>query len=227
VPKSQKAVALSTTPRILAGIGRDELKDILGAAEVLRLSTGQIIFREGSSPSHLYLLKSGRAKFHRLTREGDEVLLSVLVVGDAFGLGTLLARPVPYIGTAVTTRDSELLAWKASRIRKLAMTYPRLAENALSIVLHYLAEHMDRLFNLVTCTAAQRLARVIVDLGEKTGRIVPTGVEVHATNDELAALATVSSFTVSRLLNAWERSGTLTKSRGKVFIHSPEKLLAD
>ena len=45
-------------------------------------------------------------------------------------------------------------------------------------------------------------------------------------NVELASLADVSSFTASRLLQEWERKGAVEKSRGKVLIRSPEKLLA-
>jgi CRP-like cAMP-binding protein len=183
--------------------------------------------REGSSPAHLFLLKSGRAKFYRLTHGGDEVLLSMLAPGDTFGLGTLLARPAPYVGTVEATRDSELLVWKQARIRRLAQKYPRLAQNALGIVLRYLNEHFDRLFALVASTAAERLAGVVLHLGKDSGLVVPTGVEINATNDELAAQANVSPFTVSRSLNKWVRKGALRKSRGKIFIKCPEKLLND
>jgi CRP-like cAMP-binding protein len=56
--------------------------------------------------------------------------------------------------------------------------------------------------------------------------MVPSGVEVDVKNVELASLADVSSFTASRLLQEWERKGAVEKSRGKVLIRSPEKLLA-
>jgi hypothetical protein len=36
----------------------------------------------------------------------------------------------------------------------------------------------------------------------------------------------VSIFTASRLLKDWERKGAVEKSRGKVLIRRPEKLLA-
>jgi CRP/FNR family cyclic AMP-dependent transcriptional regulator len=206
---------------------KDQLSEILDAAEVLKVSPRQILFREGNARTRLFLLKSGRAKFYRLTRSGDEVLLSLLMPGDTFGLGTLLAPPGTYIGTAETTRDSELLVWKQARIRKLAWKYPRLAQNSLNIVLRYLADHFDRLFDLVGCTAPERLKRVLLHLGEKTGVVVPTGVEIDATNEELALQSNVSVFTVSRLLNRLTRTGALSKSRGRIFIHSPEKLVAD
>jgi CRP-like cAMP-binding protein len=142
-----------------------------------------------------------------------------------FGLGSLLSRRVHYIGTAETARDSELLVWEHSRIRKLAQRHPQLAENALGIVLQYLAAHADRLVDLVTLTAAERLARVVFHISKQAGKVGPTGVEIAATNEELSELANISKFTTSRLLSNWARKGAVTKSRGKVFIHSPEKLL--
>jgi len=226
VPRPHKHSRPSPTAEFLAGIGRSQLSEILGAANVQKISARHIILREGKPPTHLYLLKSGLAKFSRLTRNGDEVLLSHLVPGDTFGLGTLLAQPTPYVGTAETMRDSELLVWEQARIRGLARKYPRLAQNALGIMLRYLTAHFDRLFDLLTCTASERLAGAVLNLSKGTGRVVPSGVEVTATNEELGALANVSAFTASRLLNRWAREGALAKSRGKIFIHSPEKLIA-
>ncbi len=225
--KSKKILTLSQPTELVEGIGRDQLSEILGAAEIREIGARQIILREGGPPAHLFLLKSGYAKFYRLTRNGGEVLLWRLVPGNVFGLGTLLAHPVPYIGTAETTRDCELLVWEQARIRRLAHKYPRLAQNALSIVLRYLAAHFDRLVDLVTCTSPERLARVVLHLGKETGVVVPSGIEITVTNDELAAQANVSTFTVSRFLNRWARKGALSKSRGKVFVRHPEKLVGD
>src|SRR5262245_32247799 len=98
-PKSRKNVTLSPT-EFLAGIGKNQLHEILGAAELRKIKAHKVILREGNPAAHLFLLKSGRAKFYRVTRNGDEVLLSQILPGDVFGLGTLLAKPVPYIGTA-------------------------------------------------------------------------------------------------------------------------------
>src|ERR1051326_3618839 len=182
--KSKKGLALSSPADFVAGLGRDQLAEILGAAELWKMRAGEIILREGAAPAHLFLLNSGHAKFYRLTDSGGEVMLHRLSPGDVFGLGTLLVRPVPYIGTAETTRESELLVWKQARIRALAQKYPRLAQNGLSIVLRYLATHFDRLVDLVTLTAGERLARVVIHLGKQAGIVIPTGVEISATNDE-------------------------------------------
>jgi CRP-like cAMP-binding protein len=51
-------------------------------------------------------------------------------------------------------------------------------------------------------------------------------VEVDIKNEDLASLADVNFFTVSRILGAWERQKVVSKSRGKVLIRCPEKMLA-
>jgi CRP-like cAMP-binding protein len=218
-------LTLALTAEILTDIRGAQFSEIIGAAETIKMGSQQIILREGAAPTHMFLLRSGRAEFYRLSRAGDEVLLSLLVPGNAFGLGALLVPPARYIGTAKTTRDSELLVWKQARIRKLAQKYPRLAQNALGIVLRYLTTHFDRLFELVTSNAGERVAAALLHMAKETGRKTPTGFEIDASNEELAAQANVSPFTVSRHLSRWERTGALSKSRGKVFIRNPEILL--
>jgi hypothetical protein len=93
VHKSQKRLTLSPPTEFVAGIGRDELSEILGAAKIRKIGARQVILREGTRPTQLFLLKSGRAKFYRLTRSGGEVLLSLLAPGEVFGLSSLLAHP--------------------------------------------------------------------------------------------------------------------------------------
>jgi CRP-like cAMP-binding protein len=225
--QTQKRATPSLLGEFFAGIGKQQVREIQAAAKIQKMPSGRVILMEGAPPSHLYLLKQGRAKFYRLAHDGVEVLLARLSPGDVFGLGSLMARPSRYIGTAETVGRCELLVWEQATIRGLARKYPRLSQNVLGMVLRYLSTHFDRLFDLVTCTAGERLSRVLVHLGMDTGVPTDGGIEVHVTNEELAALANVSPFTVSRLMSKWARRGALAKSRRKIIVYSPEKLLDD
>jgi CRP-like cAMP-binding protein len=166
----------------------------------------------------------GRARYYRVTKTGEEVLLWWLATGDSFGLGTLLDLPVQYIGTAQAIDDCELRVWSRDEIRSLAATNARVAQNTLNTALYYLAAYTDRLIGLATGTAEQRLARTLLQLGHRIGHVRTRGVELSIMNEDLAGLANVSAFTASRLLKEWERHGIVQKSRGKVCILSPESL---
>jgi CRP-like cAMP-binding protein len=213
--------------KLFSGINEDAVAEILAAARTRKVFAKQMIFATGDTATHLFVLRGGRGRYFRLAKTGDEVLLQMLVPGDTFGIGTLLDSPSPYIGSAEAISDAEMLVWEHASIRRLAIRHPQVADNALRIVLQYLKRYVDRHVGLVTKTAEQRLAETLLSLGHRTGRTLPAGVQVDVTNGQLGALADVSPFTASRLLSGWEEKGTVSKSRGKVLIHSPEALVVD
>jgi CRP-like cAMP-binding protein len=214
-------------PEFFAGLKEGAVTTILSHSRSRRFEPGSTIIAGGDKATHLFLLKSGEAKYYRLTGTGEEVLLHLLVPGNVFGLGTILERPLAYVGSAEAILECDLAVWGHESIRKLAVKYPQLAENALRIVLQYLQNYTNRHVGLVTRTAEQRLATALLALAEKNGCARINGVEVYVTNVQLAALADISHFTASRLLNDWQRKGIVRKHRGKVLIRKPEALLMD
>jgi CRP/FNR family transcriptional regulator len=175
----------------------------------------------------LFVVRTGHVQYSRLATNGRQVVLGILAPGDVFGLGSLVLSPMQYIGTAEAVESSELIAWSARTIRRLAVKYPQLTNNVLHIALEYVAIFTERHEQLVTSTAEQRVARALSSLGATSGTPGRNGVEVRIKNEQLAALADVSVFTASRVLNGWARKGALSKTRGAVQIVSPERLLRD
>jgi CRP/FNR family transcriptional regulator, nitrogen oxide reductase regulator len=224
---SPPTLPTTVTSKFLAGLDPKAIANILAAAKVREIAAKHIIFSAGEPASHLFLLRKGRARYYMVTNAGDEILLQWLLPGDVCGLGTLLTHPPNYMGTAAAISACELLVWEHKSMRKLAKTYPQLAENALRIVLHYLKAYANRHVGLITKTSEERLAGTLLNLGHRTGRVHPHGIEIEATNEQLSALADISPFTTSRLLSGWERKGTVSKTRGRVLVHTPEALVAE
>src|SRR5262249_11981436 len=157
-----------------------------------------------------------------VTKSGKEVLLWLVAPGDSFGMGALLSTPWRYIGTAQAIDECEFLVWSRDRIRSLAAMYELIPQNALRIAAHCLAGYTDRVVGMPAETAEERLAHVLLQLGRQLGQVGENGIEITIMNEELAGLADVSAFTASRQLKEWQRQGIVRKSRGKVFILSPE-----
>jgi CRP-like cAMP-binding protein len=219
----------SATPEstFLAGLGTAATRAILGAAKIRRISAKHAITSGGQQASHLFLIQSGRVRYYHLTKHGELVLLGRLMPGDVIGLVTILRSPTAYMASAEATSDCELLAWDHTVVRSFVDLYPLLGENGLRIALGYLQNYIERHVGLATETAEERLARTLLKLGRQTGAVHPDGVEVRATNAELSALADISPFTASRVLNDWVRAGTVSKGRGRILLHAPEALMID
>lgn len=212
--------------RFFTGLDKSETGVILSAATRQKFKGGEIIARADEPASHLFLIREGCVDYFVLTNDGREILLRRLVSGNIFGVGAFLSQPVGYVGTSKAVQSSEVFVWTHAVIQQLAKAFPRLGENALRTVLRYVALFAERHIALVSKPAQERLAFALTSLGSRAGHMVPNGVEINIKNEDLASLADVSFFTASRFLQEWERKGAVEKSRGKVLIRSPEKLLA-
>lgn len=210
----------------LEGLEPQALQTILAAGRDRKYPTGAVLCRAGEPAELLFVLMKGQVRLSRIASSGREIVIGVMADGDAFGIGSLLLA-IDYIGTGVALVPTEAHVWTKDAIQRLAKTYPQLSQNALLVALTYVATLTERHIGLLSGTAEQRLARTLTRLGSRSGTPTPTGIEIAIKNEHLASLADVSPYTASRLLNAWERDGALHKSRGKVSIACPEKLLFD
>ena len=215
----------SPPPALLSGLTSDQREVAIRKAERRNCSANQVIVSIGKPATRLFQLTKGTAKFYRVTNEGNEILMWWLSSGDVFGIGALLARPWRYIGTAQAVSQCEMLVWTRESIQSLPSTiHETMTVNSLHIAMNALAEYGDRMVEIKTETAEQRLARTLLQLARRTGTVQPNGVDVTIRNEDLGALANVGMFTVSRLMQKWEREGLTEKGRGKVRILSPENL---
>ena len=223
--KSRPAPALLKSSTLLKDIEQSARQAILSSAENRHISAKCNITTGGDEATHLFLVQGGRAHYYHLTKQGESVLLAWLVPGDVIGLVAMLKARSTYMASADATSDCELLVWKHSVLRTLVSRHPLLAENGLQIALGYLRSYVGRHVGLVTKTAEERLAETLLRLVDRSSEVVPDGIDIRATNDELAGLADISPFTASRVLSNWERAGVLSKKRGRLLLKSPESLI--
>jgi CRP/FNR family transcriptional regulator, nitrogen oxide reductase regulator len=207
------------------GLDESDVRTVMGAATIRRLAPHELIYEQGRPASNVFLLSTGRARYFSITPDGRKILLHWLVPGDLLGIAAMQQRPCAYRVGAETVRLSSLLSWDRDVILELIQRYPRLLHNALSVAVDYLDLYIAAHSALVSETARQRLASVLVRLTGAIGQEVPGGVELQVTNEELASAANITLFTASRIMSEWQADHTVTKRRGRIILHSPNQLL--
>jgi CRP-like cAMP-binding protein len=212
--------------QFLDGIDPRQHMAILAAATTRKVAARSVITNQGTPAEHLFLLTRGRVRFFHTTPEGQKSLLLWLTPGEVFGGVALLSRLSPYLVSTEAVRDSSVLVWDRATIRGLAERYPRLLENGLLVANDYLNWCVVAHTALLSHSAQERLADVLLVLADVMGHSGRGGIEIDVTNEELASSAHITPFTTSRLLSDWQRDHTIAKRRGKLFLRSRERLFA-
>jgi len=212
-------------PLFLEGLMAPEIDAVVSCANERRFLGNSVIVNQGHPADRLFLLTSGLARHFLISPAGQKIVLLWLTPGEIFGGPALLSIPSNDLVSTEAVKNSCALVWDRTTARELALRYPRLLDNALLIAFNYLVAYRDIHIGLTWQSARQRLAQMLVNLGNAIGKRVPQGIELDLTNDELANAATLTPFTTSRLLGEWQRHGLLVKSRRKLLLRSPERLL--
>ena len=210
--------------RFLAGLTVSDRATVLAAALERQVQANSVVVHQGDPANYLFLIVKGCARHFYLTPGGKKIVLFWLAQGQVFGGSSLLLTPTEYLVGTETLKDSDLLVWDRRTIRALAVQVPRLLDNALCVATDYLTWYLAAHTSLVSHSAEQRLAQVLVTLAHGFGHKVRGGTCVELTNEQLANAANVTPFTASRILSAWQRNGAVVKSRGQLLLRSPERL---
>jgi CRP-like cAMP-binding protein len=212
-------------PRFLAGLPETALQAILSAAAHRQFVSSSVVIHEGDPAERFFILTSGQGRHFLLTGNGRKRLMHWLTPGQSFGGAALLSTPTHYLASTEVSLDSCALVWDRKTIRELVSRFPGLLDNGLSIaVTETIAWLVAADFSLSSDDATGRIAQLLVSLASGIGKAGPGGVEIRVGNEDLAAGANVTPFTVSRTLAAWQREGVLTKGRGKILLQKPELL---
>ena len=211
--------------RLLEGIPAQDRTVILKVASWHDYSKNATETDQGRIADRLFLLIKGEARFFFLSPKGQKTYLIWLKSGDIFGGATLLIDPSTYLVNTEVAKGSRAFVWQRDVIRDLARRFPRLLENALLIASDYLTWYLATHLSLITDSASERLARVLMTIADGFGTKGADGIHLSITNEQLANTANVSVFTASRLLSEWQRKKLVLKRRNQIILHSPEEIL--
>jgi CRP-like cAMP-binding protein len=97
-------------------------------------------------------------------------------------------------------------------------------ENVIYLTFEYVSWYIAAHSALVSESAKERLANLLVALGPSIGEVVSDGIEIDVTNQELADSVNINLYNATRIVSEWQKIGAIRKHRGKIVLRSPKKL---
>jgi CRP-like cAMP-binding protein len=215
---------LVTRSELFAGLPSCVCTNILSTARPMDFMSRQVIYFAGDQIEQIFLLTSGRVKITQFSERGTEVILRLCIPGEVISELALVPGS-RHASTAQAAQDCEVLAWDSATFEAAMDRFPGLRCNAKRILEQRLQELERRFCEVSTETVAPRLAHGLARLLDQIGRKVNSHVEINVSQEALAQMTSMASFTVCRLLTNWEDQGLLRLRREVIEIHNVPRLL--
>jgi CRP-like cAMP-binding protein len=191
----------------------------------VKISKGSILFAEGDEGDHLYVIVEGKIKLGTSSGDGRENLLSILGPGEMFGELSLFDRN-PRTSTATAVTDAKLLSLGQTKLIPWLTENPRVSLNLLASLAQRLRRTNEAVGDLVFSDVPGRVAKALIDLGERFGKQTDEGLLVNhdLTQEELAQLVGASRETVNKALADFAGRNWLKLDGRAVLITDLERL---
>ena len=186
---------------------------------------GEVLFAEGEPGDRMYVIVDGKVKLGQTSVDGRESLLAVLGPGEMFGELSLF-DPGQRTSTATALTDAVVLGLGNDQLRPWLAGRPEVATALLQALARRLRRTNEAMADLVFSDVPGRVAKALMDLGEKFGTITPEGLMVthDMTQEELAQLVGASRETVNKALADFAQRGWIRLESRQVLILDVERL---
>ena len=144
----------------------------------VKFAKGSILFKEGDEGDHLYVIIDGKLKLGTSSGDGRENLLSILGPGEMFGELSLF-DPGPRTSTATAVTDAKLLSLSHEKVIPWLRENPEVSLQLLTRLSQRLRRTNEAVGDLVFSDVPGRVAKALIDLGERFGKTSSDGLLVN------------------------------------------------
>ncbi len=210
---------------LFSGLDDDAAEALSASMVENHVMRGDVLFREGDEGDRLYVVTEGKVKLGRTSADGRENLLAILGPGQMFGELSLF-DPGPRSATVTAITDCTMQSLDHEELGRWLDGRPEVARALLVQLAVRLRKANDVVADLVFSDVPGRVAKALLDLSSRFGRVSDDGIHVHhdLTQEELAQLVGASRETVNKALADFASRGWLRLEARSVVLMDVERL---
>jgi CRP/FNR family transcriptional regulator len=213
------------TQAVLCDLEGDDLAEFRNIKHSLDYEAQQAVFYEGHSCLGLYLLCRGKVKLTRTSARGKRQIVRILGAGELIEKQAFGERALHEV-TCETLEPSQVCVIDKDRYLAVIHRNPRLAIKLIQLLSNEHGVNMDQLDQFTFQTARERLAGLLLELGNRFGGESADQIRVGLTlkREEVAEIAGITVETAIRLLSVFRSEGLLTIDGRTITLLKPERL---
>ena len=215
---SKMLVYLSKVPAF-SRLSHEVLTALAACARFRGFLKGRRFFSPGDRSTGLHLLVKGRIKVMRLSPEGREQLLTVVVPFQTLGEAAIFRKVETHSSYAVCEESSTVLTLPSPKTRSLTVQHPELALAFLNEFATRIEDLEQRLEETALYPLERRLAAYLLKKANPQHEL-----RLSESNSALASRFGVARESVSRTLAKFEDQGLIARHGRSLVLLSPQEL---
>jgi CRP/FNR family transcriptional regulator, cyclic AMP receptor protein len=184
----------------------------------------QTIYKQGEPAYTLFYIQAGGVRLSTRTKHRPSAVTAILGVGDLFGELCLAGYPLR-VSTAVALTASSIRTVQKKEMLRMLRTKNKASNSLVAYLLSSVHKYKEHVAELLTSSAEQRLARVLLRLAhlEKRG---PAVVEIpNLSHQVLAEMVGTTRPRVNLFMNRFREQGFIDYDGGLEVRQSLRKVL--
>jgi CRP/FNR family transcriptional regulator, cyclic AMP receptor protein len=224
VTKAADESVIRSAP-LFSALSDEEAASLRASMTLVKVTKGHTLFKEGEEGDRLFVVLDGKLKLGKSSPDGRENLQEILGPGEMFGELSLF-DPGPRTATATAITDAKLLMLPHEKVLDLITSQPAVSLELLRRLAQRLRDSRGEQSDLVFVDVPGRVAKAIIDLGERFGEQKEDGLHVKhdLTQEELAQLVGASRETVNKALADFAARGWVSLEPRAVVIKDYERI---
>src|SRR5215210_1027452 len=184
-----------------------------------RFGPKDTIFTPGDPDDQLYFLLSGAVRLYKIYGDYKEATTALLKDSGVFGkLNLVEGRWQDVFAEAVT--DARVASIQKAALERVIKSNPEFALRLFSSLSERLRQSDEVIQSLLHREVANRLARLLVNLGERFGEENGADllIDVRLTHQDLASMIASTREAVSKVMSEFQRDGVVESRNRRITI---------
>lgn len=207
----------------LKSLSKEELIRISNCKTSRSIKKGEVIFEEGEAINGIYCIKDGICKLSKLSENGKDQIVKIVVKGQLIGQRSLVTDQVSNL-QAVALNDMEVCFLPKHEIIGNLQNNPKFSFDILKEMAQDLKEADDIIVNMAQKSVRQRLAETLVYIQEDFGVNPDKTLSVLLSREDFANIVGTATESAIRVLSQFKKEGLISIIGKQIKIEDLEGL---
>jgi CRP-like cAMP-binding protein len=207
----------------LKSLTKEELIRISGCKTSKTIKKGQLIFDEGENVNGVYCIREGICKLTKLSANGRDQIVKLVVKGDLMGQRSLVSEEVTNL-SATALSEMEVCFIPKHEIMADLHKNSNFTFDVLQHMAKDLREADNVIVNMAQKSVRQRLAEALIYIHRTFGTTDEGMLRVILSREDYANIVGTATESVIRILSQFKKDNLITTKGKQIRIEDLEAL---